>query len=173
MEATRVGTARDLPPIKTLTNWVVAAAKDQPYKHMLSYPDLEELLQCDPQDRRGRTAILKAQRILLDEYNKYLACVTGKGYEIANPNEHADYTKGLRKQSLRKLTKAHRVAVHVDITGLNAEELKSLTLQQTKTGAMLSFARRIESKRKIDTVRKEAQAMSPKAIAKALTGKSG
>jgi hypothetical protein len=172
MEATRIGTARDLPPVSTLAKWVVSAAKDQPYKHLFLYPDLATLLQVDPQGRRGRSAILRAQRTLLDEYNKYLACVVGKGYEIANPSEHADHVQRIRKASLRKLRKAHRVSVHVDIAGLTAEELKSLTMQQTKTGAMLSWSLRIESKRKLATVQKEMQAMTPRSIAKALTAKA-
>jgi len=171
MEATRIGTARDLPPVSTLAKWVVSAAKDQPHGHLLAYADLASLLQVDPQARRGRSAILRAQRILLDEYNKYLSCVTGKGYEIAHPRDHADHVKRIRKAGTRKYAKAHRVSVHVDISGLNAEELKELTVQQTKTGAVFSFSRRIESKRKLDTVRKEMEAMTPRSIAKALTGK--
>jgi hypothetical protein len=173
MEATKVGTATDLPPIATLANWVVAAAKDKPYKYLFTYGALVDLLQVDPQGRRGRTAILKAQRILLDDYNKYLACVTSKGYEIASPNEHAGHVKRLRKTSIRKMVKARRVGIRVDISGLTTEELKSLTFEQIRTGAMLSFCTRVESKRKIETLQKELKMMSPKAIAKALTGKSG
>lgn len=170
MEATKVGTAQNLPPIRTLAQWVVAAAKDKPYKELLSYPELWDILQVDPQEHRGRSAILKAQRILLDDHNKYLACVNGKGYEIAHPNEHAHHVKTLRRQSIRKMTKAHRVSVRVDIGGLNTDELKTLTMEQTKTGVSLAFIRRIESKRKIETVKKEAAAMSPKVVAKAITG---
>lgn len=159
-----------MPPLRTLAQWVVSAAKDKPYRHLLSYADLAEILQVDPQGHRGRSAILKAQRILLDDHNKYLANVAGKGYEIAHPSEHARHVKSLRRQGIRKMTKSHRVSVRVDITGLSAEEVKTLTMEQTKTGASLSYSRCIESKRKIETVRKEMTKLSPRSIAKAITG---
>jgi hypothetical protein len=170
MDASRVGTEKDLPPIRTLAQWIVSAAKDQPYKHLLHYADLRDILQCDPQGRRGRSAILRAQRVLLDDHNKYLACVTGKGYEIAHPSEHADYVQRLRRAGIRKVTKAHRVSVRVDISGLSADELRTLTVQQTKTGAMLGYMRRIESRRKLTTVRQEIASFKAKDIAKAITG---
>lgn len=167
---TKIGTAATMPPLRTLAQWVVSAAKDKPYRNLLSYAELADILQVDPQGHRGRSAILKAQRMLLDDYNKYLANVAGKGYEIAHPSEHARHVKSLRRQGIRKVTKSHRVGVRVDYSPLTAEELRLLIVEQTKTGTDLSYMRRIESKRKIETVRKEMTKLSPRSIAKAITG---
>lgn len=174
MDPDKIGTSTDLPPLKTLAGWILSAARDHldDYGYLFSYGELWDILGVDPQEHRGRSAVLKAQRLLLDEHNRYLANVPGKGYEIARPDDFPAHVKALRKASIRKMRKAHRVAVHSEPSKMSPGVLAVFTLEQVKTGVQLSAMIRIESKRKIETVKKQMEEMTPRKIAKAITGAS-
>src|SRR5262245_15716543 len=98
-----------------------------------SYNELSSILGENPQGR-GRSAILTVRDWLLARDDKLLLCRSGQGYYIAPPNQHLDFSRSQEEAADKKITRALKASVHVDMSQLTESERQGLIEQQLRTG---------------------------------------
>ena len=162
--------AREFPTVKEMSEWIFDALRDRSHGETIKYGELSAVLTVDAQGTRGRHAVLRAARRLLEERSKLLVNVRGVGYEIVQPNEHAAQSKRLQGAARRRLVRAVACATHVLWENLTAEERSQVLAQQLKAGLSLAFDRRI-SRTKALPPREQVALPSGGALVRMLTKK--
>lgn len=105
---------------------------------LITFDQLDEALGRDFRSSRG--PLYRAAEELLATRNRTLASVPGKGYRVAQPNEHADLAQKDHLFGRRRISRALRKATHVDKAKLTADEraaVERLELGYRRHEAML------------------------------------
>lgn len=98
--------------------------RDKNYGFVITYDDLRIVLDRDPQ-KDGRADIMWVRSRLLRECGKWLENEVGKGYFIAQPNEHAGAAQRYDDQATRKQKTSLDIVINTDTDKLNIDDLRT------------------------------------------------
>src|SRR5262245_5861036 len=109
----------------------------------LTPPSGEQWGQCgDQATGRARGAILAAKKRMMRE-GKLLLNVRGKGYQIAQPGEHAPEAQRLQGAARRDYIRAFQTVVNAHLELMTPEERNRTILEQVRIAMKFGMDRRI------------------------------
>lgn len=94
---------------------------------IITYQQLTNILGYDPSTPgQSRTPIYVASKHLLEDHNRTLVAVRGKGYRVAPASEHERLARGQQHAARRRIGKAVALATHVDFHALTPKQQKAV-----------------------------------------------
>src|SRR5262245_26575192 len=125
---------KKFPTIAEMQGKALALLLEQTDLVIVGYAQWTEVLGLNPaEDRRARTAVLKAGRVLLHEHNRRLVNVRTEGYQIVKPSDHVGVSQGEQRRSRRWLRRALATVTHVALDKLTPQEVARVMIEQSRT----------------------------------------
>src|SRR5262245_30906596 len=139
-----------------MTSWAYDFLRPLPYGTQLSYKDLSTVITIPADSHRGRAAILRAGRQLLQDERKLLVNVRSTGYQIAQPNEHVAQAKRYRAGARRRLRRAWAAVVYLETEGLTPKELTDALAEQVRAGLTLAMEKQLSRTKQLPAPKETA-----------------
>lgn len=131
------------PTMAEMRKRVFELLAPRPYDTLITYAEFEAVLQLNPaDDRRARSAVLKAARDLLQQQDKKLVNVRNEGYRIIRPNEHQNVSRHQQQRARRRLRDALETVTHIALDKLTPTEVAQVMLEQARVGIQLAITKR-------------------------------
>lgn len=119
---------------------VVDLLGDQPEGTLVTYEQLEQLLDVDRQTCQG--AVNQAKLALEREHSKAVVSVRGVGYRIVHASEHLAVARVHQGKARKQLVKSRSKVDYVDLSKLTEGERAAVVLAGTAIGLQLDYMKR-------------------------------
>jgi hypothetical protein len=111
---------------------------------VVTYEALTEAMGLDPsQDRRARTAVLRAATTVLKEQHKKLVNLKSVGYRIVRPDEHVTVSQQEQRNARRRLRRSLDTVLYVALAELPPLEVSKVVTEQARLGLLIGLTRRL------------------------------
>jgi hypothetical protein len=133
------------PLARVLRNHAITRLRAVAYDEVISYEELSAAIGVDVVlDKRGRTAVLQAARVVLKQDQKKLVNIRTIGYRIVRPNEQVAVSAAEQQRSRRWLKRSLDTVTHVALHTLTPVEVAAVITEQARVALTLSFERKLQ-----------------------------
>lgn len=91
------------------------------YGDTIMHSEIESVIGEPYGSQKYRTIVSKAKSVLLNEYNRNITSVHGKGYTVPYPDDYVDTALGHYKRASRQVRKGKRVLEHCPVGDMTAQ----------------------------------------------------
>lgn len=119
--------------------------RDAEVDSLLSYEELSEIL--DVTERQAiQEAVRRAGKELLRVDSRAVEAIPNQGYRVVTAVEHLRLSKKQVRRGRRAVVRGNELVTYVDMNAVPAEMRMAFHHQQVVIGALVDFARRIDSR---------------------------